>query len=259
MCTLIVGRDVLGAGTLIVAANRDESPQRPSEPPRVLSEQPRVCGGRDGVAGGTWLAVRENQAAIAMLNRRGPDHAAAGGDPPRSRGLLAIEVALTEMGGGGPQDLSHGMLATVRHAIRRDRYAPFSIVCLIPAAPWVMSYDPGQTPWVRELNAGWHVLTHEDLDDPAEPRTARLVKTLDGWKPATLEAAEEGLIERLSLHGDPAVCIHEGPMPTVSTSLLALGAAAPRYLHIEGRPCEKRPTDHSALLLGATTPGPGRD
>ncbi|HEV2105058.1 MAG TPA: NRDE family protein, partial [Candidatus Eisenbacteria bacterium] len=58
MCTLILGRDVRGADTVVIAANRDEAPDRPSEPPRVLHGSPRVVGGRDARAGGTWLAVR---------------------------------------------------------------------------------------------------------------------------------------------------------------------------------------------------------
>ena len=58
MCTLIIGRDVPSPGQILIAANRDEDPARPSEPPRVLREIPRLVGGRDLVAGGTWLAVR---------------------------------------------------------------------------------------------------------------------------------------------------------------------------------------------------------
>src|SRR6266850_923872 len=94
---------------VVIAANRDEDPARPSDPPGVLNESPRLVGGRDRRAGGTWLAVRERRAAVAMLNRRGVagdapgrpgagagvavGRGAAGGDTLRSRGLLTLEVA----------------------------------------------------------------------------------------------------------------------------------------------------------------------
>ena len=95
MCTLILGYQVLGAGTLILAANRDENPARPSDPPGLLGESPRVVGGRDRLAGGTWLAIRERSAVVAMLNRR--ETPGEGATTTRgatlSRGLLTLEVA----------------------------------------------------------------------------------------------------------------------------------------------------------------------
>ena len=100
MCTLIVGVSVMGPRSLLVAANRDEDPRRPSDPPLVLGERPRVVGGRDARAGGTWLAVRDGNAVVAMLNR------CWNGDPPapdprrRSRGLLAVDVAAVEAADG---------------------------------------------------------------------------------------------------------------------------------------------------------------
>ena len=72
MCTLIVGRSVIDQHSTLLAANRDENPGRPSAPPEVLCERPRVVGGRDLVARGTWLAVREGPAVVALLNRYEP-------------------------------------------------------------------------------------------------------------------------------------------------------------------------------------------
>src|SRR5262249_29501637 len=69
MCTLILGVEVVASGSVLLAANRDEDPARPADPPGVLSESPRLVGGRDRRAGGTWLAVRERRAVVALLNR----------------------------------------------------------------------------------------------------------------------------------------------------------------------------------------------
>src|SRR6267378_4594459 len=66
MCTLILGLEVVAPHTLLLGANRDEDPARPSDPPAVLSTDPPVAGGRDRVAGGTWLAVRGRDTVIAM-------------------------------------------------------------------------------------------------------------------------------------------------------------------------------------------------
>lgn len=57
MCTLIVGRDILMPGSMLIAANRDEDPMHPSDEPRHLLEHPLTAGGRDRRFSGTWFAV----------------------------------------------------------------------------------------------------------------------------------------------------------------------------------------------------------
>lgn len=252
MCTLIAGRDILGPGTLIVAANRDEDSARPSSAPDVLSRSPRVVGGRDRVAGGTWLAIREGFAAVALMNRRPPVATAtatrAAGAAPRSRGLLALEVA--SIPADGPEAFGEAALAHAQRLVAAERYAPFSLVVLTARGAWVLASDGGAAR-VTEIRPGWHVLTHADLDDTGEPRTARLVRELYGWGPATVEAARLGLAARLSEHAGeagPAVCIHEGRMVTVSASIVYFGADSPGYWHAEGRPCEHAFGDLTELL-----------
>jgi len=261
MCTLIVGLGILGPGTLVLAANRDENPARPSDPPGPLAESPRVVGGRDRVAHGTWLALRERSAAVAMLNRRDPrDAGETPYTPVRSRGLLTLEVAGVGAEGARAEtwDLARAVLDHAVAATQRARYAPFSLAFLSPAASWVMTHSPGERPVVDSISPGWHVLTHEDLDDLREPRVARLLRTLEGWTPRSIDDAESGLIARLSLHaaapspaapaGEPAVCIHEGRMVTVSFSLVSFAGGEVTYRHAEGNPCERAPLDYSALL-----------
>ena len=248
MCTLILGRDVLGPGTVLLAANRDEQPLRPSEPPRVLVEHPRVVGGRDRLAGGTWLAVREGRAAVAILNRReSAPPAPAGGRARRSRGLLAIDVATAE---GVP--LARAALERARAALADSDYAPFTLVFAAPDACWALAHDDAGSRH-QEIPAGWHVITHQDLDDPTEPRTAYVLDQLRGWQPGSREEAERRVLELLARHEPPRVCLHDGVMVTVSSSLLHFGGGAARYLHAEGRPCEAVYDDRSALLFGPKT------
>lgn len=267
MCTLILGRDVLGPGTLLVGANRDEDPARPAEPPARLWLEPLVVGGRDRRAGGTWLAIRDGQAVVALLNRRGVQP--AGDKPARSRGLLVLEVAATAPGSNGNSFAEHA-LAAARASVAGHGYAAFSLVCATPTGGWVLAHDGARTLEPVPLEPGWHVLTHGDLDDPDEPRTVRLKRKLDGFSPRTTGEAETGVLEMLSLHGTfgdgappeagtpetmpgsaadrPAVCIHTGRMVTVSSSLFRYGSGATRYIHVEGRPCTTPPRDASALL-----------
>jgi hypothetical protein len=129
-----------------------------------------------------------------------------------------------------------------------------------PEASWLMAIDAEGAPRVRTIDPGWHVLTHADLDDATEPRTAWLVRALAGFAPDTAAEAEHRLDALLRSHGDPAsgtpaVCLHTGRMVTVSSSSVWLAAGEARYRHAEGRPCEQPFEDHSRLLSA----GAGRD
>jgi len=222
----------------------------------VLRANPRVVGGRDRVAGGTWLAVRERRTLVAILNRRPvgaagdpvPGPAAAGVAPlrrPPSRGLLALDVAAA--GDGDPRALARA----ARLLLRADDYAPCSLVIAGPEAAFVVHHRGGRAMEERTIAPGWHVITHEDLDDAHEPRTRMLLGALAGFAPASTDAALERLGGWLAFHGDdgtPAVCLHAGRMVTVSTARVVLGTEPPRYLHGEGCACRATLVDHSALL-----------
>ena len=227
MCTVILGRDVTGPSEILVAANRDEDPARASDPPGVLLDSPRLVGGRDRVAGGTWLAARTAPASVTMLLNRRP----LPGAPPgaRSRGLLVIDVARA----ADPRAVALTEAAS-------GRYGPCTLVHVSPAACWWLAI-PGDAP-VRsgEIAAGWHAITHAELDDPTEPRTAWLLGRLARSGELSAEPALERLASLLAHHGDaagPAVCLHEGRMQTVSAALIALSRERVRYRHAEGRPC----------------------
>ena len=248
MCTLILGLDTVARGSVILAANRDEDPARPSVPPGLLSERPRVLGGRDALKGGTWLAIREKRAAVAMLNRR--DDPGTAGPARRSRGLLALEVAAS--GDGSPE----AALAFARAAVREAEFAPFSLLFASPGGCWMLANERLGLRPIR-IAPGWHAITHADLDDPLEPRTRWLMGRLARFAPRTASEAERGLLDLLRSHGAdaapgpeaaPAVCLHAGRMRTVSSSIVWLAGDGARYVHIEGRPCTGEPLDCSHLL-----------
>ena len=268
MCTLIAGIDLFGPRSLVLGANRDESPERATDGPGVLRERPRVVGGRDRVAGGTWLAIREARSVTALMNRR----PAPGITPPagasalRSRGLLCLDAAASGPARDAPStiDPATGERAPARlHAAlslaARGSYAACTLVGLDVEEPsWALLTEAGTDPLVRPLEPGWHVLTHADVDDPNEPRTAWLMERLRGWEPGDAREALEGIAQLLRTHADaargiPGVCLHRERFPTVSSSLISLGdlggdAGAPRYLHAAGPPCTTPYDDVSALL-----------
>jgi uncharacterized protein with NRDE domain len=253
MCTLLLGFGIPGPGSIVLAANRDEDPGRASARPGVLLDRPRVVGGRDLLKGGTWLAIREGRALVAVLNRRGtPEDEADAAMPRRSRGLLALDVAAAGEGDAAPA------LAAALDAVRGGSYAPFSMLFASPEGCWLLAHDGVDSTEARRVTPGWHAITHADLDDPDEPRTAWLARKLSGLAPATPEEAERGLLRLLGEHGDrarvPAVCIHEGRMVTVSSSFVCLGPHGPRYRHLEGRPCRTAAADCTPLLRGVAAP-----
>jgi hypothetical protein len=274
MCTLIAGVEVLGPRTLVLGANRDESPERATSEPAVLIERPRVVGGRDLVAGGTWLAIREARFVTALMNRRPKvDLGETGEDPPRSRGLLCLDAAAAgpaidaphtiDPGSGDPHPAHlHAALAL----IGRARYAACTLVGLSVDEPsWVVLAEAGAATATRMLAPGWHVITHADVNDASEPRTAWLIERLRGFQPRGAAEALERIAELLRTHGDPergipGVCLHRDGFPTVSSSLIALGELdalgelgavgpmGPRYLHASGPPCTTPYGDVSGLL-----------
>jgi len=251
MCTLILGLETIGPGSVFVAANRDEDPARPSAPPAVLREDPRVVGGRDLLKGGTWLALRGRRAVIAMLNRRAEPGSAA----RRSRGLLALDVAAA---GDGSPDAARRF---AEHAVRKGEFAPFSLLFASAAGSWLLANDGAGVREAFPIAPGWHAITHTDLDDASEPRTRWLTGRLRSFGPRSTAEAERGLLALLRAHGDeapaagepaPPVCLHAGPMRTVSAAIAILAPDGARYVHIEGRPCTGVALDCTHLLEAAT-------
>jgi len=86
MCVLAVILGDTPKAPLVVAANRDESLDRRSLPPREI--EPGIVAGQDVERGGTWLGVSRRGVFVAVTNRAAPAR-----EPGSiSRGLLALEA-----------------------------------------------------------------------------------------------------------------------------------------------------------------------
>lgn len=72
MCLILFAYNVHPSYRLILAANRDEFFDRPSEAADFWPDQPQVLGGRDLKEMGTWLGVTKEGRFAAITNYRDP-------------------------------------------------------------------------------------------------------------------------------------------------------------------------------------------
>lgn len=227
MCTILL-RLVPGAPVpVLLAANRDEFRDRPSDDPLGLA--PGVFGGRDRLAGGTWLAVSARGLA-ALTNLPGERRP----DAP-SRGLLPLAA----LAGRLPEDLTP--------------FGPFNLVVVDGAGARLVSRLPdGSLIGPLELPPGDHVIGNEPPGSPPSPRLARARDLLRSQAPG---------FEALADHGVPpadGLCHHGELYGTVSATVVALDARlrVVRYLHRPGLPCRTPTRDLTAAAQAAVDGGP---
>lgn len=85
MCLIVFAWKLIPQCPLVLAANRDEFFERPTQPAGWWDDHPQVYAGRDLKAGGTWLGVDRSGRVAALTNIRN-GHAPAA--DKRSRGEL---------------------------------------------------------------------------------------------------------------------------------------------------------------------------
>jgi uncharacterized protein with NRDE domain len=221
MCVLILHHRVIPGFPVVVAANRDEARDRPSEPPRVWPGG--FLAPRDVQAGGTWIGLNRHGVVAAITNRSREPR-----DPHRpSRGLLVLEAL------GAPS----ARAAAAR--VARLGFATPQNPCnlLLADAEDALLVIGGETMSDRTLAPGTHVLSNEhELGE---------LGLRDLAPPLALDAALAALGEVLRDHGERApgyaLCKHGERYGTVSSALVAV-AANPRGPHRfgyrEGLPCQ---------------------
>ncbi len=149
MCLLVFALHTHPRLPLIVAGNRDEFHERPTQSARRWADNPDIVGGRDLQAGGTWLAVRRNGRFAAVTNHR---------DAHRERpGLLSRGHLVT-----GFLNAEAGLIEYLE-SIDRDAYAGFN---LLVADRRSAAYLSNRGAGLRELPPGIYGLSNATLDDP---------------------------------------------------------------------------------------------
>lgn len=89
MCLIAIAYQIHPRYPLIVAANRDEFKQRPTERAHFWDDAPEFLAGRDLRAGGTWLGVTRTGRFAAITNYRDMRRSQTEGP---SRGALVREA-----------------------------------------------------------------------------------------------------------------------------------------------------------------------
>ena len=246
MCILMVIHRVLPAHPIVVAANRDEYYDRPSQGPSLLGHSPRIWGGRDRRAGGTWMGLNEHGVVVGLTNRR--LHAEQPTDPQRrSRGWVCLEA----LRGSTAAEAAETLISQPA-----GRYNPFNLLVMDPTELMWIAYD--DEPVVRPLQPGLHILANGDLNDFETARLRRARRLLQAAEPASLHGLVP-VLEQACRDHEPGVqnretiCMHRDndTYGTVSSTILALPAHGrePVYRYTAGHPCQTPYTAVPAVQL----------
>jgi len=149
MCLILLGYHAHPRYPLIVAANRDEFHDRPTDPAAFWSNTPHVLAGRDKKAGGTWMGVTKRGRWAAITNYRDPSTRR---DDAPSRGHLVADY-LTQT--TSPDEYVHEV------ASRGERHNGFNILV---GTPDQVKYYSNRGGAVRSLSHGVHGLSNHLLN-----------------------------------------------------------------------------------------------
>jgi uncharacterized protein with NRDE domain len=95
MCFIAVAVAVHPSFPFVVAANRDETFDRPAAPLAFWETHPQLAAGRDLFAGGTWLGLTREGRFAALTNCRTENVSPKPGD--QSRGILVRDYLLDHL------------------------------------------------------------------------------------------------------------------------------------------------------------------
>lgn len=149
MCLIVISWQQHPDYPLIIASNRDEFHNRPSEKAHWWPDESDILGGRDLQAGGTWFALHRDGRFAAVTNYRDADAPSA---RDRSRGHLVSEFLL-----GADKPVNY--LSMINGA----DYAGFN---LLVSDGQSLAYLSNRENEVRALQPGVYGLANELLDSP---------------------------------------------------------------------------------------------
>ncbi len=250
MCMLAILYRIARNTPILLAANREEVLDRPTQHPKIQSGTPRVICGIDRKAGGTWLGVNQHGLLITVTNR--PKHPLP--VQPRSRGLLCRELlesrTAREAAERAAKELNKGL------------YAGANYLCADAKSAAVV--HGGNRIEIVEITPGLHLLSNGDLDDPHDQRHefVRRMLTLHKLDSAVtfLAVASRAFSRKPDAYGRRGVVINDGRFGTVSSALLALSRKIQQSIlqYSPGSPADCAYEDLSALLRQVLSAGRSR-
>ncbi|MET1080349.1 MAG: NRDE family protein [Pseudomonas sp.] len=178
MCLIVFAWRPGHAQPLVLAANRDEFYDRPTDLLAPWDDAPGLLAGRDLQAGGTWLGIGADGRFAALTNIRDPRQPPIG----RSRGELSTQFLTSSL---SPE----AFFAELSQ--RADDYAGFNLLAGNSHEAWFYNSWEGAP---QPLSAGLYGFSNAQLDTPW-PKVERAKAALR----ACLQAPEpQALLELLA-------------------------------------------------------------
>jgi uncharacterized protein with NRDE domain len=240
MCILAIQYKTARDAPILVAQNREECYDRPTQIPRIQAGRPRVICGIDRKAGGTWFGVNQIGLFAAVANRV----KALVPPEPRSRGLLCRELLHFD-NAARAADYAAKELAAGRYAGANYVVADATTAAVIHG---------GDTVEIVELPPGLHVISNTHLNDMSDERQefVRRLLTLQRLDSAVafLAVASRTFSRKPDTSGRRGVTIAGTDSGTVSSTLLSLPKKTHNavYHYAAGSPADHCYDDLSALL-----------
>ena len=225
---------------ILLAHNREERLNRPSQGPRIQSGRPRVVCGIDRNSGGTWAGVNQHGLYVAVINcpkRHVPSE-------PRSRGLLCRELLACKT--------AEEALDKASGELHSGCYAGGNFFCVDRNKGGVI-YG-GDEIETEMLWPGLHILSSKRLNDRNDQRQEFVRRLLTLQRMDSFVSfwaiASRTFSRKPDDSGKRGIIIAEPDYGTVSSMLLSLSERTPRshMQYSNGAPCDKPYEDISALL-----------
>jgi len=240
MCILALLYKTARNTPILLAANREERFDRPTQAPKIQSGTPRVVCGIDRKEGGTWLGVNQHGLMATVTNRRKRNVPMK----PRSRGLLCRELLGVQTAKEAAQ---HAASELATGAYDGANY-------VVADADYGAVVYGGDEVKIVDLEPGLHVLSNGNLNDRNDERQEYVRRTLTLH---TLDSAvtflavvSRAFARKPDQYGRRGVVLAGGEVGTVSSALLSLSHRIQQsvFQHAAGPPCDKTYDDLSALL-----------
>ena len=151
MCLIAIAWQARRDLPLMVAANRDEWRERPTQAAHWWPERAELLAGRDLQAGGTWMGITRGGRFAAVTNFRDPSDKRS---TARSRGTLVTEFLFGS-------DTPARFLANL--SPRAHEYNGFNIIVGDGASLFYFGSREGQP---RAIEPGVHAISNHVLDEP---------------------------------------------------------------------------------------------
>jgi uncharacterized protein with NRDE domain len=194
---------------LVLAANRDEWFERPTQPAGPWSGAAGIVAGRDIAGGGTWLGISARGHLAVLTNYR--DLLSVPPGAP-SRGQLVVDYLKQ----GDPRLYLHALQG------QAGQYAGFSLLVGTPDELWYYSNREGQA---RRCQDGVHGLSNHLLDTPW-PKVARgcerlsaILAAVDPAQGSTRDERRRALVRRLLELLDDAALAPDDTLPNTGLPL----------------------------------------